>query len=284
MNVLVDSFSAVVVLSLSVFVYVSERVFVCLAFVFVFLFSLVYRTDRNRVFCRLIWFSFLFSFLFLFAFFFLFLFPFLFLFLFLVVFYVFYPQDVPVLSDGIYHIDSFVLDAPKSGIFVGLQDDYKLRYSPDHCSGHENIMALDINDDHSCSSSAGEDHSDSDTSQVDANSINCCTAYPVDDTLAGPTTIASHDGVFHFDNDEFIIVPQVPQKLITSHCNLHSGLAIMSPPSSMESGGNSPASRGTDSLEAELNYQPPATAFSLSIYPDTTRTVSNQSFIQKCVQ
>ncbi|XP_051864624.1 uncharacterized protein LOC117578092 isoform X1 [Drosophila albomicans] len=33
-------------------------------------------------------------------------------------------RDVPALRDSVYHIDSFVLDAPKSAIFVGLQNDF----------------------------------------------------------------------------------------------------------------------------------------------------------------
>ncbi|XP_073834477.1 neuropilin and tolloid-like isoform X2 [Musca autumnalis] len=184
-------------------------------------------------------------------------------------------RDVPVLSDGIYHIDSFVLDAPKSAIFVGLQDDYKLRFSPGHHSGHENIMAIDmINDDLSSISSALEGHSFSETSQVDANSINCCSAYPGDDTLTDHHHhhhTSSHDGVIHFDNDEFIIVPQVPQKLITSHCNLHSGHAIISSSSSEGSSNNSSQSP-QDLTSEEMNYHPTATALSLAIYPDSARS------------
>uniref|UniRef100_A0A6P4ENN8 Uncharacterized protein LOC108045102 isoform X2 n=1 Tax=Drosophila rhopaloa TaxID=1041015 RepID=A0A6P4ENN8_DRORH len=38
-------------------------------------------------------------------------------------------RDVPALSDGIYHIDSFILDAPKSAIFVGLQNDFMCDFS-----------------------------------------------------------------------------------------------------------------------------------------------------------
>ncbi|EDW65903.2 neuropilin and tolloid-like protein 2 isoform X2 [Drosophila virilis] len=33
-------------------------------------------------------------------------------------------RDVPALRDSVYHIDSFVLGAPKSAIFVGLQNDF----------------------------------------------------------------------------------------------------------------------------------------------------------------
>ncbi|XP_037932467.1 neuropilin and tolloid-like protein 2 [Teleopsis dalmanni] len=33
-------------------------------------------------------------------------------------------RDVPVLGDGIYHIDSFLLSVPKTAIFVGLQNDW----------------------------------------------------------------------------------------------------------------------------------------------------------------
>ncbi|KMZ09600.1 uncharacterized protein LOC6725870 isoform X2 [Drosophila simulans] len=38
-------------------------------------------------------------------------------------------RDVPALSDGIYHIDSFILEAPKSAIFVGLQNDFMCDFS-----------------------------------------------------------------------------------------------------------------------------------------------------------
>ncbi|EDV47195.1 uncharacterized protein Dere_GG17784, isoform A [Drosophila erecta] len=38
-------------------------------------------------------------------------------------------RDVPALSDGIYHIDSFILEAPKSAIFVGLQNDFLCDFS-----------------------------------------------------------------------------------------------------------------------------------------------------------
>ncbi|XP_016923273.2 uncharacterized protein Neto isoform X2 [Drosophila suzukii] len=38
-------------------------------------------------------------------------------------------REVPALSDGIYHIDSFILDAPKSAIFVGLQNDFMCDFS-----------------------------------------------------------------------------------------------------------------------------------------------------------
>ncbi|TDG41315.1 hypothetical protein AWZ03_012265 [Drosophila navojoa] len=42
--------------------------------------------------------------------------------------------DVPALRDSIYHIDSFVLGAPKSAIFVGLQNDFlcDFAYSLEH--------------------------------------------------------------------------------------------------------------------------------------------------------
>uniref|UniRef100_A0A1I8NNB6 CUB domain-containing protein n=1 Tax=Stomoxys calcitrans TaxID=35570 RepID=A0A1I8NNB6_STOCA len=194
-------------------------------------------------------------------------------------------RDVPVLSDGIYHIDSFVLGAPKPAIFVGLQDDYKLRYSLDPAAangGHENTLAVDMNDDGvSSSSSFVEDPSYSDTSQMEANSINCYTAYPVGDTLSSPNP-ASQDGVIHFDNDEFIIVPQVPQKLITSHCNLHSRISP-SPSSSMDSCNNSLQSHGSHS-SVEENYGPAmATSLSLAIYPDAAGS-SNHNFMQKCAQ
>lgn len=33
------------------------------------------------------------------------------------------------MSDGIYHIDSFILEAPKSAIFVGLQNDFMCDFS-----------------------------------------------------------------------------------------------------------------------------------------------------------
>ncbi|XP_075154555.1 neuropilin and tolloid-like isoform X2 [Haematobia irritans] len=194
-------------------------------------------------------------------------------------------RDVPVLSDGIYHIDSFILDAPKPAIFVGLQDDYALRCSPgrEPSSGHENTMAVEINDDDSSSSSFVDDHSYSDASQMEANSIKCCTAYSVDDTLSSPNPAGGHDGVIHFNNDEFIIVPQVPQNLITSHCNIHSSLARTSPTSSEQSCNNSAQMPGTDSSE-EDNYCPSATSLSLAIYPEATPRSPNQSFMQKCAQ
>ncbi|SPP86529.1 Hypothetical predicted protein, partial [Drosophila guanche] len=37
--------------------------------------------------------------------------------------------DVPALSNRIYHIDSFILEAPKSAIFVGLQNDFMCNYA-----------------------------------------------------------------------------------------------------------------------------------------------------------
>lgn len=36
---------------------------------------------------------------------------------------------MPALSDGIFHIDSFILEAPKSAIFVGLQNDFMCDFS-----------------------------------------------------------------------------------------------------------------------------------------------------------
>ncbi|XP_001354733.4 uncharacterized protein Neto isoform X4 [Drosophila pseudoobscura] len=38
-------------------------------------------------------------------------------------------RDVPGLSNRIYHIDSFILEAPKSAIFVGLQNDFMCDYA-----------------------------------------------------------------------------------------------------------------------------------------------------------
>lgn len=84
-----------------------------------------------------------------------------------------HPQDVPGLSDGIYHIDSFILDAPKSAIFVGLHNDFMcdFSYSSD-CQlapnvGHDGPRAVESVGE----GVGGSSHSDFD-SQLDSPKLN----------------------------------------------------------------------------------------------------------------
>ncbi|KAM7348824.1 neuropilin and tolloid-like isoform 2-T5 [Cochliomyia hominivorax] len=241
-------------------------------------------------------------------------------------------REVPVLSDGIYHIDSFILDAPKTAICVGLQDDYKLHYKPHSylhdytVNGHDNMKSIDMEEDISSNTSYEEDNSYT-TQSENKNSIdsielheNCCTAYNnyklnndndnehnCDETSADDDNEDDDENIKHvFDNDEFIIVPHVPPKLITSHCNLHSGLMILAAqpdnefittPITSDSCNSSPApSSGTintttNSSSADSNYisaKNAATAtnmvngstLSTSCYRDDSLHI--QCFMQKC--
>lgn len=185
----------------------------------------------------------------------------------------FYPQEVPVLSDGIYHIDSFILDAPKTAICVCLQDDFKYCYKPGyehdyiyghnhehhpHYFAHDNVISLDMDDDEDFSSLTSFEENSVTTPSENKNSIdsielheNCCSAYNIsgnnyminnenalgfdrqheNDNNDDADVADDVENLKHvFDNDEFIIVPHVPQKLITSHCNIHSGLMILAQP------------------------------------------------------
>lgn len=166
-----------------------------------------------------------------------------------------------MLSDGIYHIDSFILDAPKAVICVGLQDDYKLSYrsgyEPDYpASGHDNVMSIEGDDEEDNSLTASFEDDSYSTQSEYKNSIdsikiheNCCRPYAncqlnethhakanatadgidVNDDAVRISEMAEMKHVF--DNDEFIIVPHAAQtQLITSHCTVHSGLMILAQP------------------------------------------------------
>ncbi|XP_046803472.1 uncharacterized protein LOC111675712 isoform X2 [Lucilia cuprina] len=234
-------------------------------------------------------------------------------------------REVPVLSDGIYHIDSFILDAPKTAICVGLQDDFLFNCKPgyDHdytTSGHENMMSIDMDFVDDISSNTSFEENSYITQSENRNSIdsielheNCCTAYggvkyQLNNELTAVTNNDEDDDdgvdvdVKHvFDNDEFIIVPHVPQKLITSHCDLHSGLMLLTHPAkellttpqTSDSCNSSPAASSvtanTSNSSGDSNY---ITANNAAIATVTNSSLSSscyrddmlnfQCFMQKC--
>lgn len=213
------------------------------------------------------------------------------------------------------------MDAPKTAIYVGLQDDYKLRCKLGHgiayngTNGHENMMSIEMEEDKSSDTSFNEN---SQTSQENENSVNsletlenCCTSYGYDINddhdqhhlhHQQSVNVGDNEDVCNaFDNDEFIIVPHAAQQqqLITSHCNLHSGLMILTHHDSelasasitSDSCNSSPApsscTANTTNSSAEFNYNF-ATAAAAN---DITTNVScykediqqhYQCFMQKC--
>uniref|UniRef100_A0A1B0BNW6 Uncharacterized protein n=1 Tax=Glossina palpalis gambiensis TaxID=67801 RepID=A0A1B0BNW6_9MUSC len=104
--------------------------------------------------------------------------------------------DVPVLSDGIYHIDSFILGVPKTAIIVGLQDDFKRKYRRD---SNINIDYETENDDEimtAISNNTSSPYSEQGSEEQICYAINA-------------------------ESDEFVIVPQ---RSLPSRCKWHSNL------------------------------------------------------------
>uniref|UniRef100_A0A1A9WGP4 Uncharacterized protein n=1 Tax=Glossina brevipalpis TaxID=37001 RepID=A0A1A9WGP4_9MUSC len=107
-------------------------------------------------------------------------------------------KDVPVLSDGIYHIDSFILDVPKTAIIVGLQDDFKRKYQRDNSVN----VGYETENDHEIMTAISSNTSSSYSEHGSEEQI-CCTITA--------------------ESDEFAIVPE---KLPPSRCKWHSNLLV----------------------------------------------------------
>uniref|UniRef100_A0A1A9USY4 Uncharacterized protein n=1 Tax=Glossina austeni TaxID=7395 RepID=A0A1A9USY4_GLOAU len=105
-------------------------------------------------------------------------------------------NDVPVLSDGVYHIDSFILGVPKTAIIVGLQDDFKRKYRR---ASNVNIDYETENDDEimtAISNNTSSPYSEQGSEEQICYAINA-------------------------ESDEFVIVPQ---RSLPSRCKWHSNL------------------------------------------------------------
>lgn len=208
------------------------------------------------------------------------------------------------------------MDAPKTAICVGLQDDYKFSFKPGYehdypASGHDNIMSIEMYEDMS-SNTSFEENSNYTSQSDNKNSINsiqlhknCCSSYNANYQINNENSTDEQDeeDVKHvFDNDEFIIVPHVPAKLITSHCNLHSGLIIfpqldnelLTTPTTSDSCNSSPApsssTANTTNSSGDSNYKSAnhlaatATVTSSTLAASCHRDdmLNFQCFMQKC--